>query len=188
MRTLIVRSALALTMAALPARAQTRDWTTEVRPFAGVYLPVGAQRSDFKSATMFGAQAAVELTRHMHALATLGWTHGHNKFFASDLTHIWQYDIGAEFNLVREMAGGWLFRPFAGAGAGGRSYDYRDVPARTTSCVAGYGVLGTEIQMGVVALRAEARDYLACFKSPVAKATRTRNDLALSAGFAYHIR
>jgi hypothetical protein len=175
-------------VAALPARAQTRDWTVEVRPFAGVYLPVGAQRADFKSATMVGMQGAVELTRHVHALATLGWTHGHNKFFAGDLTHIWQYDVGAEFNLVREMAGGWLFRPFVGGGAGARTIDYRGDAARTTTCAAGYGTLGGEIEMGVVAVRAEARDYLACFESPVTERTRTRNDLALSVGFAYHIR
>lgn len=187
MRALGLVLALAATATVASAQEQWRLPSTEIRPFAGVFVPVGASRADFKSATMVGAQAAMELNRHFHGLASLGWTHGHNKFFARDRTDIWQYDVGAEVNAVRDLGWGWYFRPFLGAGAGGRSYNYRDT-AKTTHCTAGYGTLGTELQRNVVALRVEARDYLSCFESPITEKKRTRNDLALSIGFAYHLR
>jgi hypothetical protein len=41
-----------------------RESSAEVRPFAGVFLPVGAHRSDVKSTTMLGVQEAVESNRH----------------------------------------------------------------------------------------------------------------------------
>jgi hypothetical protein len=174
--------------AALPAQAQWRDWSLEVRPFAGVFVPVGAQRSDFKAATTLGAQTAVELGRNVHALAGVGWTHGHNKLYVDDVTHIWQYDAGAEFNLNREIGDGIMLRPFVGAGAGGRTYDYKAGGVGTNSCLAGYGTLGSEIQDGVIAFRAEARNYLSCYESPISGTKRTRHDLGLSIGLAYHLR
>ena len=173
---------------ALSAQERWRGPSGELRPFAGVFLPVGAFKSDFKSATMVGAQAAVEVNRHFHGVASVGWTHGHNKLFVEDVTYIWQYDVGAELNAVREMGWGWYFRPFAGAGAGGRTYDYRGVAAKTTSCTAGYGSAGAEIQRNVLAFRAEARDYLSCFESPISTEKHTRNDIGLTFGIAYHLR
>jgi hypothetical protein len=189
MRTRFVLPAALLAAAAtLPAQERWRPPSVEVRPFAGAFIPVGAQRADFKSATMVGAQAAIELNRYFHGLASVGWTHGHNKFFAKDLTHIWQYDLGVELNLVREIGFGWYFRPFIGTGAGGRTYDYRSLTNGTRSCLAGYGTAGGEMQHGVVAFRLEARDYLSCYESPVTGTKRTRNDLGLSVGLAYHLR
>jgi len=187
MRIMLVLPAVALCATTLSAQEPRRGPAAEIRPFAGAFIPLGAQRSDFKSATMVGAQAAVELNRHVHGVASVGWTHGHNKFFTEDLTHIWQYDVGTEFNLVREIGNGWYFRPFTGTGAGGRTYNYRGVAARTTTCVAGYGTVGSELQHNVVAFRIEARDYLSCYKPPTAE-KRTRNDLGLTFGLAYHIR
>lgn len=160
----------------------------EVRPFAGIYLPLGAQRTDFKSATMVGAQAAMELNRHVHAVGSLGFTHGHTKLFARDLTKIWQYDVGVELNAVRQIGRDWDFRPFAGAGGGGRTYEYRPSGVGTRSCYAGYATVGAELQRDAIAFRAEARDYLNCFESPITGAKRTRNDLGLTAGIAYHLR
>lgn len=187
MRTIVVMAALTWATA-LPAQERWREPAAEVRPFAGVFLPVGAEKSDFKSATMVGAQAAMEFNRYVHGLVSLGWTHGHTRLFAQDLTHIWQYDVGAELNAVTEMGWGWYFRPFVGTGLGGRTYDYRGVSAKTTSCPAGYGSVGGEIQHNVVAFRVEARDYLSCFESPVSGAKHNRNDLGLTVGLAYHLR
>jgi hypothetical protein len=184
----MIPATLLVAAATLPAQEAWRGPTAEVRPFAGVYIPLGAQQSDFKSATMVGGQAAIEFNRNVHALASVGWTHGHNKFFTDDLTHIWQYDVGAEFNLVREMGYGWYLRPFMGLGAGGRTYDYKPADVGTMSCLAGYGAAGGEVQRGAVAFRVEARDYLNCFESPVTGDKQTRNDLGLSFGLAYHLR
>lgn len=162
----------------------------EIRPFAGVYVPTGALKNDFKSATMLGMQVAMELSRHMHVLGSVGWTHGHAKFpaLSDDVAYLWQYDAGVEFNLVRELDNGWLFRPLAGLGAGGRTYDYQAAGIGTTSCVAGYGALGAELQKGVLALRLEGRDYLACFDSPMTGEKHTRNDIGIMFGLAYHLR
>ena len=172
---------------ALGAQAEQRRITPEVRPLVGVYVPTGRMRDDFKAATLLGAQVALELSRHWHVLGNVSWAHGHNKLdFTSDRTNIWQYDAGVEANLVVPMGERRLFRPFAGVGAGGRTYDYRGDLA-TRSCTAGYGAIGSEFQTGPVALRLEARDYLSCFESPVSGRKKTRNDLGFAFGLAYHI-
>jgi hypothetical protein len=188
MRTPLVAAAVVLWAMALPAQERWRPPSSEIRPFAGVFLPVGALDADFKAATMVGVQGAIEVNRHIHGVASVGWTHGHNRLFTQDVTYIWQYDVGAELNAVSEMGWGWFFRPFIGAGAGGRTYDYRHVDVKTTSCTAGYAALGAEIQRNLVAFRTEARDYLSCFESPLSGAKRTRNDIGLTFGLAYHFR
>ena len=165
-----------------------RASTGELRPFAGVFLPVGAQEADFKSATMVGTQAAIEVNRHLHGVVSVGWTHGHNRVLPEDVTYIWQYDVGAEVNAVSEIGWGWYFRPFVGAGAGGRTYDYRASDVKTASCTAGYASLGAELQHNIVAFRTEARDYLSCYQSPLTATKRTRNDIGLTVGLAYHFR
>ena len=162
----------------------------EIRPFAGVYVPTGALRHDFKSATMLGMQVAMELNDNLHVLGSLGWTHGHAKFAVlnDDVAYIWQYDAGVEFNLLAELGNQWLLRPLAGLGAGGRTYDYQAEGVGTSSCLAGYGALGTELQRGAIALRLEGRNYLACIDSPRTGRQHTRNDLGIMFGFAYHLR
>ncbi|MGH7679128.1 MAG: outer membrane beta-barrel protein, partial [Gemmatimonadaceae bacterium] len=138
----------------------------ELRPFAGVYVPTGSQADDFKTSSMFGLQAAMEFSPHFHLLGSLGWSDGRSKIAAlsKDVTYIWQYDLGAEFNAYQEMGYGWLFRPFAGVGAGGRTYEYQANAVGNRTCTAGYGALGTEFQKASVALRLESRGYVNCFK------------------------
>ena len=162
----------------------------EIRPFVAAYLPAGALRDEFKSATTLGAQAALEVSPFMHVVGTVGWTDGHNKYasFSDDVTYIWQYDVGAEFNLTREWGSSWLIKPFLGAGAGGRTYDYQAINVGTNTCTAGYSTIGSELQKGVMALRFEARNYLACFKSPLTGEKKTRNDVGIAFGVAYHVR
>lgn len=161
----------------------------EIRPFVAAYLPAGALRNDFKSSKTLGAQAALEISPFMHVLGTIGWTHGHNKYmaFSKDLTYIWHYDVGAEFNITREWVPSWLIKPFVGAGAGGRTYDYKAENVGASTCTTGYTSLGSELQKGVVALRFEARNYFTCFKSPLASEKKTRNDVGLAFGVAYHV-
>lgn len=188
MRILLVVPLLALSVTTALAQQKWREPLAEVRPFAGVFLPVGASRKDFGSGGVIGAQAAVEANRHLHGVASLGWTLAPNKVFARDRTEIWQYDVGAELNAVQYVGWGWYFRPFIGAGAGGRSYRYRDAAGKTSHCLAGYGSAGTEWQLDVVAFRLEARDYLSCFESPITEQKRTRNNIGLTMGLAYHLR
>lgn len=182
--------AIALLTVTTVSSAQRVGVRPEIRPFAGVYVPAGALRNDFKTATMLGMQVAMELSDHMHVLGSLGWTHGHAKFAAlsDDVAYIWQYDAGVEFNLMAELGNGWLLRPLAGLGAGGRTYDYQAAGVGTNSCLAGYGALGSELQKGAIALRVEGRNYLACVDSPRTGRQHTRNDFGIMFGFAYHLR
>lgn len=173
----------------LAAAAQSSDLRPEVRPFVGAFVPTGAQHDDFKAASLVGMQAALELAPWAHVVGTVSWTHGHARFSSleSDVTHIWQYDIGPEFNLQREFENGWLLKPFAGLGIGARTYDYRAPGLATNACTAGYGALGTELQWDYVAFRVEGRDYLSCFEHPRTGVKQTRNDLGISFGLALHL-
>jgi hypothetical protein len=183
----MLAAASALHASALDAQDGGRTPTREIRPFVGAYVPVGAMRRDFRDATMLGLQAAIERSRNLHFVGGASWTHGHNRYDrGSDRTDIWQYDVGLELNLYRPTAAGWVFRPFAGVGGGARTLDYRASGLASYTCTSGYGSLGTELQTGAVALRFEARDYMACFKSPVTGLHDTRSDLGLSLGVAYH--
>jgi len=188
-----VLTTIALLAFAAPLAAQSsatpRRVLPEVRPLVGVYLPTGRMRDDFEAATLLGLQGAFELSRSVHLTATTSWTRGHNKFdMASGRTNLWQYDLGAEANLLRPLGGGWQLHPFVGAGLGGRTYDYRAKGVATQTCTAGYGSLGSELQKGAVALRLEGRDYVSCFESPVTGEQSTRNDVGLAVGLAYHVR
>ena len=190
MRHALILSIAALTVAATRASAQeAAGIRVEIRPYVGAYVPAGKLADDFKTATTLGAQGALEIAPFMHIVTTVGWTHGHNKYaaFSDDLTHIWHYDIGAEFNLTRSVGPSWLLKPFAGIGAGGRTYDYQAANVGTYTCTAGYGAVGTEFQKNVVALRLEARSYLACFESPVTGKKKTLSDFGIAFGVAYHM-
>lgn len=73
--------------------------------------------------------------------------------------------------------------PFAGLGAGGRSYDHRGRDIDATHNVAAYASLGGEVGSGRVRLRVEGRDYLSRF-SPLGGIgrTTTRQDFTVLAG------
>ena len=181
----------AAVLVAHPLGAQGGElFDAELRPFIGAYVPAGEQRNSFRSATMLGIQAAVELSRWAHFVSNVSWTHAHAKLAAlsNDVTYIWQYDAGTEFNLLYAMDEDWLFRPFAGVGVGGRTYAYRAKGIGDRTCTAGYGAGGAEFQHVDLALRVESRAYVSCYESPLTGAKRTRNDFALTFGVAYHFR
>src|SRR5690348_9080010 len=108
----ITLTVAALAAFALPAAAQREPITCglEVRSYVGAYIPTGAQRDDFKAATTIGAQVADEISEHFHVLGSFGWTHGHNKFagVSTDVTYVWNYDIGVELNDVHWIGDSWL--------------------------------------------------------------------------------
>ena len=181
----------AFTLVASTAAAQrVESFGFELRPFVGAFVPMGAQRDDFKDATTVAGQAAWELSDHWHILGSIGWTHGHHKFasVSKDNTYIIHYDIGTEANLMKELGVNWLWKPFAGVGVGARSYDYGADAVDTKTCSTGYASMGTEFQRGVVALRVEGRQYLNCFESPITGKKATRTDGMFGFGLAYHLR
>jgi hypothetical protein len=182
--------AIALLLGGSAAGAQGRVLRPEFRPFAGVLIPTGDFRNEFKTAETFGGQLALEVTPVVHVVGSLGWTHGHSKLavaVANDRTDVWQYDAGVELNPFGRPGTTWEFRPFIGFGAGARTNDYKAATLRTTTCFAGYGALGAELQRGFLAFRVEGRDYLSCQESPVDGLKKTRNDVRLNFGIALHL-
>ena len=161
----------------------------ELRPIASLYLPFGSQGDDFKSAPSYGLQAGLELSSNLHVLASGSWMDGKSKIPAmlNDGVTMWQYDVGVEVNGLRQIANTWLFRPFVGAGAGARTYDYKQAGIEMSTCTAGYAAAGTEFQRSVLALRLESRGYISCFKQPLTGESLNRGDVLFSFGLAFHV-
>lgn len=181
--------AACVALAASPLAAQhVPARTMEVRPFIGTFVPAGEMADEFDLATLAGMQVALEFSRRFHVVGTFAWTYAHNAFFANDATDIWQYDLGVELNRRLAYADTWEFHPFVGLGGGGRTYDYRMRGMDGFTCTTGYATLGTELQTERVGLRAEMRNYLACFESPTTGDRHNRYNLGLSLGIAYHLR
>ncbi len=178
----------ALILGATAVAAQTREPTLELRPFAGVSIPTGAQRGVFEIGPMLGVEGAVEITPSLHALATSSWTPEQNKYLVGASVNILDYNLGAEVGPVRPLPGSWLFMPFVGAGGGARTYIYSAPGMSDRTCAVGYGALGAEFKFGVTAMRVEVRDNVVRYRTPIAGYASTRNDLGLSFGLAYHLR
>lgn len=186
----IMLAAVALVFGATALPAQETGAKAEIRPFVGASIPTGTQRDLFNDAPVFGLQGAVELKPTLHLVGTFGWVPGQNEYvLARDNVNIFQYDVGIELSMVRGLGASWQFRPYLGVGGGARTYAYEADQLGDKTCAAGYGALGSEFQLGRTALRVEARDDVFCFKSPIpGQDSRTRNDLRLTAGMAYHFR
>jgi hypothetical protein len=160
----------------------------EVRPWVGAKVPTGIQRNVFAAAPAAGVQGAIEMTRAMHMVATLGWSPARSKLdVANRGTDVFEYDVGIEYNLLFPLAGRWEVKPFAGGGAGARTYRYDAEGLPSNTPLTAYGSLGTELQRGLLALRIEARGYLHGFTDPLTDEWDARNEVSAALGFAYHV-
>ena len=161
----------------------------EVRPFVGASIPTGAQRGAFATEPQYGLQVALEVRPTLHLNTTFSWVPARAQFgIAQNRVNILAYGVGAELGIVEGLSGSWELRPFIGAGAGGRTYAYQAASLSDRTCLAGYASAGTEIQSNQLAVRLEARGNAFCFKDPMpGAASRTRYDIGMSFGLAYHI-
>ena len=161
----------------------------EVRPFAGAFLPVGDQRNVLKDAALVGGQVALEVQPALHLVGSFAWSPNENRpMLARNTVDLYQYDVGAEGFHTTTLSNDWTFKPFIGLGVGGRTYHLRDVAVKAQTDPVGYGSLGSEFQLSRIALRLEARDYVSRFKGITGgNAAKTRSDVGVTAGFAYHI-
>jgi hypothetical protein len=181
---------IAVTLAAT-AQVRAQEGSTvgafEIRPVVGMYIPTGSMRNDFRDAILVGFQGGFEFSPNIHVLLGGFWSRNDTHFstLPSRIADIWQFDAGAEFNLLRPMGRDWFFRPFLGGGAGLRTYDY--LQSGSNTCLAGYAAAGAEAQRFAGAVRVEARDYLTCYESPFSSSKNTRNDVGISLGFVYHV-
>jgi hypothetical protein len=167
------------------AQVATAGGALELRPYVGAYVPTGTQRDFLKDAVLVGAQASWLVIPDLAITGTFGWSPSKDRITAGGQTlDVYQYDIGAEARFASNVnSSSWGITPFAGLGAGGRTYDYRDLDVSSKTNVAGYGALGAELGVSRLGIRFEARDYVSRFK-PLAGTgdTRTRNDVTLATG------
>lgn len=170
--------------------AQASKIKPEVRPFAGAVFPIGEYRNLFVDAPMVGIATALELQPSVHVQASFTWIPSQNNYFvAQDNVNIFQYTVGAELGFVEPLAGRWELRPFIGMGLGARTFAFQGIGLADKTCFAGYGAMGAEFQLARTALRLEGRQNVFCYRSPIAGVpSKTRTDLGLSLGIAYHLR
>jgi hypothetical protein len=131
---------------------------------------------------MYVARPALAIT------STVGWARSRDIATAGDpKLDVFTYDVGAEVRAPRWITGKTLtFSPFAGAGAGGRSYNYRKLDVDATHNLSAYGSAGGELGIRRVRVRLEARDYVSGFKPLAgAGAARTGNDVVVMVGLRF---
>jgi hypothetical protein len=187
---LVAVAAFALSSALGAANANAQNMTThnssgfEIRPYAGAFIPTGQQRDFLKDAVIVGGQASYRIVPQLALTGTLGWSPSKDRITPGDQTlDVWQYDLGAELRAPSWLASGaWDFTPFAGLGAGGRTYNYRDLDVNSKTNFAGFGTLGGELGFGRIGLRVEGRDYVSQFKPFTGGDSKTRNDVTVAAG------
>jgi len=170
------------------ASAQVRDsqivapkvshW--EVRLPGGALVPTGVQRGAIKRGNLTAVQLAYAGRPNFAVMSTIGWARSRDVSAAGDpKLDVFTYDVGAEVRAPRTV-----FSPFAGLGAGGRSYNYRKLDVDATHNLAAYGSVGGELAMRRLRIRLEARDYVAGFKPLAGEgAGHTGNDVVVMAGF-----
>ena len=151
----------------------------------GAIVPTGAQRDAIKRANLSAVQLSYVPRPAFAVTATVGWARSRDLVAAGDpKLDVFTYDVGGELRAPRWIAGKTAsFTPFAGVGAGARSYDYRSLDVDATHNLAAYASAGGELGVRRIRLRVEARDYVTGFK-PLGGvgSTDTRNDVVAMAG------
>jgi hypothetical protein len=176
----------------LPSAARAQDapesndrWEFTVP--GGQLLPTGDQRDVVQRGGLTAVQLSYLARPSLAVTTTVGWARSRDVATADHpKLDVFMYDIGAELRAPRWIDGRVTFSPFVGIGGGARSYNYRSLTMDATHNLAAYASVGGEIGMGPVALRLEARNYLAGFKPLDGQgASETRNDVALLFGFRW---
>jgi hypothetical protein len=176
------------TVAAQMSASQASTW--ELRVTSGAFVPTGNQRNFLKDAQVTAAQVSWVVRPSLAITGTFGWAR------SRDLTSVdtpkldvFTSDLGVEARGAQWFADRAVtFAPFAGLGAGARSYNYRKLDVDATNNLAGYATVGGELGIGRVGLRLEVRDYATGFKPLVgAGKSDTRNDVVIMAGLRFNV-
>lgn len=183
---------VALISSAQPTAAQTSTTQTsawELRFTSGALVPTGEQRNSLKDAEMSAAQLSWVVRPSLAITGTFGWARSRD--LASVDTpklDVFSSDVGVELRGAEWFADrAMTLRPFAGLGAGARSYNYRNLNVDATNNLAGYGTVGGELGVGRVGVRLEVRDYVTGFKPLAGIGTSaTRNDVMMMLGFRFN--
>ncbi|MFL5613946.1 MAG: hypothetical protein ACJ796_09835 [Gemmatimonadaceae bacterium] len=152
---------------------------------SGALLPTGTQRDAIKRGNLSALQINYVASPVFAITSTVGWARSRDVATSGDpKLDVFTYDIGAEARAPKWMAGSTMsLSPFAGVGAGGRSYNYRKLDVDATHNLSAYASAGAELGVRRVHVRLEARDYVSGFKPLLGEgASRTGNDVVLMAG------
>lgn len=178
-----VVSALAAQGTQPQAASRTSSWELVVP--SGTLVPTGAQRDAIKRANISAVQVMYVARPAIAITSTFGWARSRDLVIAErPKLDVFTYDVGAEVRAADWKKGASLtFTPFAGAGAGGRSYNHRKLDVDATHNLSAYASAGGELGYRRVRVRLEARDYVSTFK-PLTGAgeVKTGNDVAVLLG------
>lgn len=185
LRTAVLAAALLLpaSLAGQSAPADRNGW--ELLLSSGALVPTGAHRDAIRAANLSTAQLSYVLRSRVALTTMFGWARSRDLSSADDpKLDVFTFDAGIEARASRlALPKSMSFVPFAGIGAGSRSYNHRGLDVDATHNVAGYGAVGGELAKGRVRVRAEVRDYLAGFKPLTGGGNATtRNDIVALVG------
>ena len=169
-----------------PSRDRRSGWELTVP--GGTIVPTGTQRDAIKRANLTAIQLSYVARPALAITSTVGWARSRDITTAGDpKLDVFTYDVGAEVRAPRWIGGKAVtFSPFAGAGAGGRSYNYRKLAVDATHNLSAYGSVGGELGIRRIRLRLEARDYVSGFKPLSGDGNaRTGNDVVVMAGVRF---
>jgi hypothetical protein len=192
-----VLAALIAASAAGTASAQEQTTADQGSPWefivtSGTVVPTGAQREAIRRGKVTAAQVSYLARPGFAVTASVGWGRTRDLALADQpRLDMFTYDVGAEFRASRWLEGGlWSLSPFAGVGAGGRSYNHRSLAVDATHNVAGYASVGGELGIGSrVRMRLEARDYVTGFKPLDGSGhANARNDVTVLGGLRIRVR
>ena len=130
---------------------------------SGTLVPTGAQRGVFKRANLTATQLSYVVRPHLAITATLGWARSRDiAAVGTPKLDIFSYDLGGEVRPAQWIASHAItFSPFAGVGAGARSYIYRNNDVDARHHFAPYVSAGGEVSFRrSVHVRLEMRDYV----------------------------
>jgi hypothetical protein len=182
----------ALIAPAQAAKAQNptpRTSAWEFRVTSGAFVPTGSQRTPLQNAQVTAAQVSWAIRPSLAITGTFGWARSRDMSATeSPRLDVFTSDLGVE-----ARGGVWFaqravtFTPFAGLGAGVRSYNYRSRDVNATHNAAGYGTVGGEVGIGRVGVRLEVRDYATGFKPLVGRGpSDVRNDVVMMVALRFN--
>lgn len=155
---------------------------------AGTVVPTASLKDTVKRGNLMAVQGAYLVRPYLALNATLGWTRTRDLATAgAPKLDVFTYDAGAEVRAPRwKSARNLTLSPFAGAGAGARSYNYRDLRVDATHNASAYASAGAELGFHRVALRVEVRDYVTAFKPLTGGGpSRAQNDVVIMTGVRF---
>lgn len=167
--------------------SEGRTW--ELRVTSGAFVATGNHRNAVANAQATAAQVAWVVRPSLAVTGTFTWARSRDRGLVNTpKLDVFTSDVGVEARPTLWFAKRAVsLSPFAGVGAGMRSYNYRKLEVDATNNLAGYASVGGELGIGRVGLRLEVRDYATGFR-PLVGAGRSdmRNDVVMMAGLRFN--